>query len=79
MDAVVKVENNYFDNCKDPIGSWDSERVGTWDVSDNVFDACTGSQPSESTGSLTIPYDYELDAAEDVPSIVSAGAGVGQQ
>jgi pectate lyase len=78
MGAVVKVENNYFQTSEDPIGSWDSASVGTWDVAGNVFDACTGSQPTVSTGSLTPPYLYTAEPAASVPAAVLAGAGVGR-
>jgi pectate lyase len=76
MGAVVKVEHNYFEGVKDPIVSLDSAEVGTWDVTNNLFDACTGSQPTTSNGSLTPPYDYALDPPEEVPALVGAGAGV---
>ena len=78
MGAVVKVENNYFQNTSDPIGFWDSATTGTWEVSNNVFDACTGSQPTVSTGSLTIPYEYSMDEPASIPAIVTAGAGIGK-
>jgi pectate lyase len=78
MGAVVKVENNYFLSSDDSIGSWDSAQPGTWDVSDNIFDACTGSQPTTSNGSLVLPYQYSVDAPADVPALVMAGAGVGR-
>jgi len=76
MGAVVRVEHNYFETSDDPIGSWDSSTVGTWDVVNNVFDTCNGSQPTTSTGSLIPPYEYALDAPEELPSLVPAGAGV---
>jgi pectate lyase len=78
MGAVVKVESNYFENSQDAIGSWDSTSVGTWDVANNVFDTCTGSLPTTSTGSLTIAYPYTPDPVANVPAIVVAGAGVGK-
>lgn len=78
MGAVVKVENNYFQNSSDPIGFWDSPMSGTWEVSNNIFDACTGSQPTTSTGSLTIPYAYSMDEPAGVPAMVVAGAGTGK-
>jgi len=37
-----------------------------------------GSQPTTSTEMLEIPYDYALDPVADVPTIVSASAGVGR-
>jgi pectate lyase len=76
MGAVVKVEHNYFENAKDPIVSEDSPLLGTWDLTNNVFDGCTGSQPVTSNGSLPPPYDYALDPPEGVPALVTAGAGV---
>jgi pectate lyase len=78
MGAVVKVENNYFENSKDPIGFADSARTGYWDVSNNTFLRCTGPQPTISTGQLTPPYQYTLDAVDGLPTSIPAGAGVGK-
>jgi pectate lyase len=78
MGAIVKVESNYFRNTDDPIGSWDSPDVGAWDVQGNVFDACVGSQPTTSTGTLAIPYEYALDDPQDLPTLVPEFAGVGK-
>lgn len=78
MGAVVKVEHNYFELVKDPIVSLDSPEVGTWDVTNNLFDGCTGSQPTASNGALSPPYDYTLDPPEEVPALVPAGAGTGK-
>lgn len=78
MGAVVKVESNYFLNTDDPIGWFEGPEPGSWEVSDNVFDLCVGSQPTTSTGMLEIPYDYVLDPVADIPAIVSAAAGVGK-
>ncbi len=78
MGAVVLVESNYFENTDDPIGWFEGPETGFWEVRDNVFEACTGSQPTTSTGTLEIPYDYALDPVADVPAIVGAAAGVGR-
>jgi pectate lyase len=78
MGAVVRVENNYFQNTKNPIGHFDSPITGTWDVSNNVFDACTGTQPSTSTGSLAPPYQYSLDDPASLPTAIPELAGVGR-
>jgi pectate lyase len=78
MGAVVKVENNYFEAVADTIGSWDSPMPGFYEVSNNVFVACTGAQPTESNATLAIPYPYTLDDPSQIPSIVVAGAGVGK-
>jgi pectate lyase len=76
MGAVVKVEANYFRNTDDPIGWFEGPEAGTWDVANNVFEMCTGSQPTESTGSLTVPYDYTLDDPFELPTTIPASAGV---
>ncbi len=51
---------------------------GFYEVSNNVFVACTGAQPVESNAALSIPYPYDLDDPNQIPSIVAAGAGVGK-
>jgi len=77
MGAVVRVDGNYFQTMENPIGFWDSAMTGYWDVANNTFSACTGSQPTTSTGQLTPPYTYTLDPVADLPMTVPAGAGVG--
>jgi pectate lyase len=78
MGAVVKVESNYFEGASDTVGSWDSPMPGFYEVSNNVFLACSGAQPVESNATLAIPYPYALDDPNQIPSIVVAGAGVGK-
>jgi pectate lyase len=78
MGAVVKVENNYFETSKNTIGYFEGPVTGTWDVADNVFSMCTGAQPTTSTGHLTIPYAYVPEAAAGLPSLITAGAGLGK-
>ena len=79
MGAVVRVEGNHFQNVQNPITFQDSLRTGTWDVTGgNTFMGCTGNQPTTSTGQLTPPYSYTLDAVANVPTAVPAGAGVGK-
>jgi pectate lyase len=78
MGAVVKAESNYFSASKDPIGFADSARTGFWEVNDNTYDGCTGSQPTVSTGTLNVPYMYAVDPVASVPSLVTENAGVGK-
>src|SRR6185503_8255887 len=78
MGAVVRVENNFFQTSKDPIGFADSPMTGYWEVINNVFSGCTGSQPTTSTGTLMVPYTYPTDVPADLPTAVPAGAGVGK-
>jgi pectate lyase len=46
-------------------------------VSNNVFAACEGSQPTVSTGMLFVPYEYTLEPVMNVPTVVVRNAGVG--
>lgn len=80
--SKLLIENNYFKNSKDPIGFWfdDGKVTGLWEVKNNIFDVCTGNQPTTSTCTLKFEssYNYTLDSVDDVPSKVQAGAGVGK-
>jgi hypothetical protein len=83
----VKVENNYFKDSKDVLGTFYTDQVGYWQVSGNVFDNVRWSSPSStynpagpnptSTTSVSIPYAYTLDPASCVPDVVSRTAGAG--
>ena len=76
MDAGVLVEGNYFESVDNPThtGYADSDD-GAIEESDNVYD---GSGEPEVGGSVeSIPYDYTVDPAEDIPDIVTSGAGPG--
>jgi pectate lyase len=84
----ARVENNYFKNSKDVLGTFYSDLMGTWQASGNIFDNVTWTADGEenhpagpnvtSTGSVSVPYSYSLDAASCVPSIVPATAGAGK-
>jgi pectate lyase len=78
MGAVVRVENNFFETSKNPVVFADSLMTGYWEVVNNVYQSCTGSQPTTSTGQLTPPYQYPADTPADLPTVVPAGAGVGK-
>ncbi|MFH8803518.1 pectate lyase [Streptomyces sp. NPDC017936] len=83
--ARAKVDNNYFEDSKDVLGTFYTTEAGYWQVSGNVFDNVTwssrssdhnpaGPDPTSNT-SVSIPYAYTLDAAGCVPSVVSQTAG----
>ncbi|MEU4305863.1 pectate lyase family protein [Streptomyces rochei] len=83
--AKAKVDNNYFEDSKDVLGTFYTDQVGTWQVSGNIYDNVTwseregdnnpaGPNPTSNT-SVSIPYSYDLDAADCVPSVVSQTAG----
>ncbi|MBY8871430.1 pectate lyase [Micromonospora sp. PLK6-60] len=87
--AKAKVENNYFRNSKDVLGTFYTSERGYWQVSGNIFDNVTwsaagsdnypaGPNPTSNT-TVSIPYSYRLDGASCVPDIVrqTAGANTG--
>ncbi|MGK5683181.1 pectate lyase family protein [Actinoplanes sp. URMC 104] len=87
--ARAKVENNYFEDSKDVLGTFYTDQAGYWEVAGNILDNVTWSAPGEdtnpagpnltSTTSVSIPYAYRLDGAACVPDVVrqTAGANTG--
>ncbi len=83
--ARAKVDNNYFKNSRDVLGTFYTTEAGYWQVSGNIFDNVTWSSPSsdhnpagpnvQSNTSVSIPYSFSLDGAGCVPSVVSLTAG----
>jgi pectate lyase len=81
----AKVDNNYFRNSKDVLGTFYTDEAGFWQVSGNIFDNVTWSSPGDenhpagpnvqSNTSISIPYSYSLDGASCVPNVVSQTAG----
>ncbi|WUR61719.1 polysaccharide lyase family 1 protein [Micromonospora chokoriensis] len=87
--AKAKVENNYFRNSKDVLGTFYTSERGYWQVSGNILDNVTWSSAGSetypagpnltSTTTVNIPYPYSLDGASCVPEIVrqTVGANTG--
>ncbi|MFD5057896.1 polysaccharide lyase family 1 protein [Streptomyces sp. NPDC058394] len=83
--ARAKVDNNYFKDSKDVLGTFYTDAAGYWQVSGNTFDNVTWSSPGsennpagpnpQSNTTVSIPYSYSLDAASCVPDIVTQTAG----
>jgi pectate lyase len=76
--AGVLVEGNYFENVDEPTAvGYASSPVGAIVQRNNFF---TGSgTPASGGGTVNaIPYNYTLNAASSVKSIVMAGAGTGR-
>ncbi|GAA2113641.1 hypothetical protein GCM10009802_12520 [Streptomyces synnematoformans] len=83
--AHAKVDNNYFRDSKDVLGTFYTNELGYWQVGGNVYDNVTwssegsenhpaGPDPRSNT-TVNIPYNYDLDRADCVPGIVSRTAG----
>ncbi|MFJ6677336.1 polysaccharide lyase family 1 protein [Actinosynnema sp. NPDC091369] len=89
--AKARVDNNYFKNSKDVLGTFYTDEAGYWQVSGNTFDNVTWSARSsehnpagpdvKSTTTVSVPYGFPLDQTGCVPSIVTrtAGANTGMQ
>ncbi|MES5822440.1 polysaccharide lyase family 1 protein [Streptomyces sp. RG80] len=85
--ARARVDNNYFEDSKDVLGTFYTDELGSWQVGGNVFDNVTWSSEGEenhpagpnpvSNTSVSIPYAYPLDQASCVPAIVARTAGAG--
>lgn len=86
--ARAKVDNNYFEDSKDVLGTFYTDEAGYWQVGGNVFDNVTWSSPGsenhpagpdpKSNTTVAIPYAFGADAAACVPAIVSRTAGAGK-
>jgi pectate lyase len=83
--AKAKVDNNYFEDSKDVLGTFYTDAAGYWQVGGNTFDNVTWSAPGsenrpagpnpQSNTTVSIPYSHTLDTAACVPSIVNRTAG----
>lgn len=83
--AKAKVDNNYFKDSKDVLGTFYTDAAGYWQVSGNTFDKVTWSPADDeykpagpnptSTTTVSIPYAHKLDSAACVPAIVARTAG----
>ncbi len=92
MGAVGLIENNVFENVRNPIGSFDSVTPGLWNLRDNLFSNVTWSTPGstpdsmgavtaengQSTSDWEVPYAYSLVGAQNVKAHVLANAGTGR-
>ncbi|MDG4768383.1 pectate lyase [Solwaraspora sp. WMMD406] len=83
--ARAKVDNNYFEDSKDVLGTFYTSEAGYWQVGGNIFDNVSwssrggdtnpaGPNPQSNT-SVSIPYSYPMDGASCVPNLVRQLAG----
>ncbi len=78
------VQNNYFKNSQNVLGTYYTDLKGTWQTAGNVLDNVTwtgdgihAGASMASNGTVTVPYTAKLDAAASVPTIVKSMAGAG--
>jgi len=85
MGAVIRIENNVFEDVKNPIVSFYSSSLGFWDIRNNQFVNTTWQSSSDgviagpslnSTGVLNLPYSVNLLPTNQVKAHVLANAGV---
>lgn len=75
VEAGVLVEGNYFEGVPRPIAVGYAESAPGNVVERNNVYVDSGPVESTGTGVNAIPYGYRLDDPEDVPALVTAGAG----
>ncbi|MFI5896790.1 polysaccharide lyase family 1 protein [Actinoplanes sp. NPDC051513] len=83
--ARAKVENNYFEDSMNVLGTFYTDAAGYWQASGNILDNVTWSAADSETNpagpsmpsntSVSVPYAYGLDNASCVPNIVRSTAG----
>ncbi len=84
MGACLRIENNYYEKAKNPYITAYSKEKGGGDISGNILDNSPLNYTSEVEKlldcTLNVPYDHAewLNAAMDVPELVSSFAGVGK-
>jgi pectate lyase len=81
------VQNNYFKDSQDVLGTFYTDLKGTYQTSGNILDNVkwTAADSTDfpagpsmaSTGTVTVPYTATMDAASCVPAVVKATAGFG--
>jgi pectate lyase len=85
----IRMDNNYFQNTLNPVGTFYTNDMGFWQLNGNILgsgvtwsaegdDSHPAGPGMTSTTSISIPYSYTLDAAANVPGIVQNGAGAGK-
>ena len=92
MGAELHIENNFFENTKNPIVSFYSDTIGYWNTSGNYLgdgvswgEVADGDVAAEvtatgitPTSSYQAPYDYTLTPVMDVKGHVITHAGIGK-
>lgn len=86
--AKARVDNNYFENSKNILGTFYTNTSGSWQTSGNILDHVTWAAAAATTHpagslmqsitSISIPYSFSPDPARCVPQIVHSTAGSGK-
>ena len=84
MGALLRVENNVFENAQNPLVSFYSDEIGYWDARGNQLtnvsweegDGIIAGNSMASTTTYNPPYSYNLMPTSEVKSHVIACAGV---
>lgn len=89
MGAEVFVENNIFDNVKEPVCSLDSKAIGYWNLSGNQFTGCTAANTSTdtsqswsegmaNTSTYKPDYAYAAEGTDTLLNTLKSTCGVGK-
>ena len=87
MGNRVRIENNLFENSKNPIVSCYSRQLGFWDARNNQMnnvrwegasDCAVANSGNTATITYNPPYSYQLLPVEQVKAHVTANAGAGR-
>ena len=89
MGAEVFVENNIFDNVKEPVCSLDSKAIGYWNLSGNQFIGCTAANTSTetsqswsenmaNTSTYKPDYAYTAEGTDTLLDTLKKSCGVGK-
>lgn len=87
MGAQVRIDNNVFEDSRNPIVSCYSDQIGYWDTRGNEFiniewesgsDCVIAGPGVSSTTSFTPPYQYDLLPSGQVKGHVTDNAGAGR-
>ena len=74
VDTQILSENNYYQNVRNPLYS-NGEEGGYIHSEGNIYSECWDQISGGADTVFEPTYNYTLDAAADVPSVVMAGAG----
>lgn len=78
--AEAYIDNNYFENIKTPIGSYNGDakyQTGKWVNEDNKFSGCDNSVASSST-KYQPPYEWTAISAEEAKATLPDSVGIGK-